>query len=186
MNPQELSTYLTYLLRSEPEVIASFFMGVFFAGMLTLTVRRWASPGRDSDIELTKKDAEIARKDTEVARKDVQIARVEAMLANQRETMLELERLVTSLRHQNATFVAALPIEHKLLVQLAAAEACRVGLEAENRQLVEDKHSLEDVAANLRTDQAQAVDELAHWAKWSRRFDEENARLVANGALSEG
>ena len=34
MNPQELSAYITSLLRSGPEIIASFMMGIFFTGML--------------------------------------------------------------------------------------------------------------------------------------------------------
>src|SRR5947209_1547814 len=103
MNPQELSAYITSLLRSGPEVIASFLMGAFFTGVLAFAARRWVFPGRDSDNELARKDAEIARKDTEIARKDAEIARVELKLASLDGKRLENVDLVAIDWEENAT-----------------------------------------------------------------------------------
>jgi hypothetical protein len=46
MNPQELSTYFTNLLRSGPEIIAAFIMGGFVTGTLLFALRHWVVLGR--------------------------------------------------------------------------------------------------------------------------------------------
>jgi septal ring factor EnvC (AmiA/AmiB activator) len=186
MNPQELSAYITSLFRSEPEVIASFFMGVCLTGMLVFALRRWVFPGRDSMRKLARKDAEIARKAAEIARRDAQIARVEAKLASLEEKLLEKVELFTSLPQENKTFAASSASAPLLPVAQASAQARCAQLEAENRQLVQIKQSLEQTIENLRTELAQVSGELAHSSKWLKVFDEENARLSESGSLAEG
>ncbi len=64
--------------------------------------------------------------------------------------------------------------------------ACFALLEAENRQLAQDKPSLEKTVETLRTELVQVSGELAHKAKWLKVFDEENARLTESGSLAKG
>jgi chromosome segregation ATPase len=186
MNPQEWSAYITNLLRSEPEVIASFFMGVILTGVVVFALRRWVFSSRDADSELARKDAEIARKETEIARKDAQIARDEAKLASLEETLLKKDELVKSLRQENTALVASTKNGPSLPAEYAAAQARYAELECENRHLVQVKQSLEQTIEKLRTELAQVSDELAHSAKWLKVIDEENARLTENGSLAEG
>ena len=171
MELKELSAYLTSLLRSEAEVVASFFMGVFLTLVLAFWLRRWISSGSDVGVDLARKDAEIARKDAELARKDVQNAGLEAKLAILERRLLDEENLVANLRRQDAT---------------SGDSARYAQLKAENQELRKINQSIEAEAANLRTKLAQAVDEANHWAKWSKVFDEENARLMETGSLREG
>jgi hypothetical protein len=65
------------------------------------------------------------------------------------------------------------------------APALLARLEAENRELVQAKQSLDKTVESLRTQLAQVQGELAHAAKWLKVFDEENARLTERRSLSE-
>ena len=170
MELKELAAYLTSLLRSDPEVIVSFFMGVLLTVLVGFWLRRWSSSGHDAGVELARKDSEIARKDAELARKDVQIAGIEAGLAILDRRLLEEENLVADLRRR---------------VPTAADSANRAHLEAENRELRQVNRAIEAEAEDLRTRLSHALDEVNHWAKWSKLFDEENARLAENGSLRE-
>jgi len=185
MNPQELSAYFTNLLQSGPEVIVSFLMGVFFTGMLVFALRRWIVPARDSADELARKDADIARKDAEVARKEAQIARAEARLAIMEGTLVEKDALVRTLRQENATLAASSASNPSLPPDYATAPARNAQLEAENRQLVQVKQSLEKTIDNQRTELAQVSGELAHAAKWLKAYEEELARLAESGLLTK-
>jgi len=186
MNPQDLSAYITSLLRSGPEIIASFIMGVFFMGLLVLTLRRWVFPGRVTASDHTSKDADFARKDAEVAKKDAQIARIKAKLAMLDGTLLEKDALVRSLQEENATLAAASANNPPQPADYAAASTRCAELEAENRQLVQDKLSLEETLVLLRTQLTQVSGELAHLAKWVKVLEEENARLSESRSLVEG
>lgn len=177
MNPQDLSAYITTLLRSGPEIIASFLMGAFLTGMLVLAVRRWVFPGREHQNELARKDAEIARKAEEVARRDAQIARVEAKL-------VVLEAKLSKKRAPMSAAPSASDLSLNLVSSPSAVPFAQ--LEAENRRLVQDKQSLEKIVENLQMELAQVKGELAHLRKWEKVFDEENARLTESGSLAKG
>jgi septal ring factor EnvC (AmiA/AmiB activator) len=186
VNPQELSSYLTGLFRSEPEVVAAFFMGVLLTGMLALALRRWVFPRPESKKKLAKKDAEIARREAEIARKDAQIAKVEAKLASLEGRLLEKVDLFTDFPQALTTSATSVVSDSPPPADPAAALARCAQLEAENRQLVQVKQSLEQTVERLRTELAQVTSELAHTAKWLRIFDEENARLSEDGPVSKG
>jgi len=171
MDLKELSAYLTSLLRSEAEVIASFIMGVLVTILLAFWLRRWMSSGSDAGVDLARKDAEIARKDAELARKDVQNAGLEAKLVILEKRLFEQELLVTSLRRQDEPSIDKTSYDR---------------LKTENQELRQSKQSIEADLADSRTKLSQALDEVNHWAKWSKVFDEENARLAEIGSLKEG
>lgn len=181
MNPQDLSAYITSLLRSEPEVIASFFMGVLITGVVVFGLVRRGVLGRDSDGELSRKDAEIARKDTEVARKDAQIARLEARLEASGGVHQEKDGVVGRPRADNAVSTEGDP---SLPAMLAAAHARCADLEAECRHAARVNRSLDQTVEELRAELARVSGELAHAAKWLRVFEEENARLAEEGPLT--
>lgn len=182
MDLKDLSVYLTGLLRSEPEVIAAFFMGVLVAGMLGIWLRRRLFSSYDAGIELARRDADIARRDTDLARKDVHVAAVEAKLAIVESRLSEEEKLVATLRRQG--LVALHSGEHSPTERFAAMEATCAELNAENLRLRQDKQSAEADAADLRAKLARARDEVVHWAKWAR-VHEENAQLSETGSLKE-
>ncbi len=186
MNLQELSEYISNLFRSEPAVIASFFMGVFLTCMLVFSLRRWVFQGRESKKKLAKKDAEIARKDAEIARRDAQVAGVEAKLASLERKLIEKVELSSSVPHENQTLLAS-PVSAPFLPSIShtAALARCSQLEADNRKLVQIKLSLEETIETLRIKLAQVSDELKHTSKWLKAFDEENARLSEIGSLAK-
>ena len=169
MNPQELSAYITSLLRSGPEVIASFFMGVCLTSMLVFALRRWVFSSRHSEKKLVRKDMEIAKKDVEIAKRDAQITRVEAKLASLEGKLLE-----------KVGHFTPFPPEKKPTLDFASVQERCAQLEEENRQLVQIKQSLEQSIENLRTELIQVSCELAHSAKWLKVFDAANARLTEN------
>jgi chromosome segregation ATPase len=183
MDLKDLSVYLTGLLRSEPEVITAFFMGILLSGMLGFWLRHRLLPSYDAGVELARRDADIARRDTDLARKDAHIAAVEAKLAIVESRLSEEERLVVTLRRQGLVLLH--PDEHSRIERFAALEADCAELSAENLRLRQDRQSAEAVAADLRAKLAQARDEVDHWAKWARVY-EENAQLLETGSLKEG
>ncbi len=67
----------------------------------------------------------------------------------------------------------------------AAALARCAELEAATNRLHQDKHSLEQTVAHLRTELTHVSGELAHSAKWLDVLGEENARLYESGSLAE-
>ena len=182
MDLKDLSAYLTGLLRSEPEVITAFFMGILLTGMLAFWLRHRLFSSYDAGLEFARRDAEIARRDTDLARKDAHIAVVEARLAIVESRLSEEEKLVESLRRQG---LGLLPSgEHSPTGLFAAMEADRADLSADNLRLRQDKQAAEAAVADLRSKLAQARDEVAHWAKWAR-VHEENAQLAEIGSLKE-
>lgn len=165
--------------------MAAFLMGALLTAMLAFSLRRWL-PGRDIGVELVRKDAEIARKDTELSRKDAQIAGLEAKLAILDGRLLEEERHVTGLRRQNAALVDDSASSTISAERYAAIEARCAKLSAENHQLQQDRQSIEADAADLRTRLKHALTEAAHWARWLKVYDEENARLTEMGSPPKG
>lgn len=164
MDPQGLFAYLTGLLRSEPEVIASFLMGGLFAGMLILGARRWASPSGAVEVDLARREADLARR-------DARLARLEALLAGRGESPEDFQEPSARPRRRPASVVGP---------EIRPPSGARLAqLEAENRRLAGDVQA-------LREELARSAGELAHWAKWSRRLDDENARLVESQAGAEG
>jgi hypothetical protein len=164
MDLKDLSAYLTVLLRSGPEVVAAFFMGILLTGMLGFWLRHRLFSSYDAGIK-------VARRDAEIDRKDAHIAVVEAKLAVAESRLSEETKLIATLRGQG--FVSY------------ATEATCADLRAENLCLRQDKQSAEADAADLRAKLAQARDEVDHWAKWAI-VHEENAQLAAIGSLKEG
>ncbi len=182
MDLKDLSAYLTSLLRSEPEVVTAFFMGILLTGMLGFWLRHRLFSSYDAGIGLARRDAEIARRDTDLARKDAHIAVVEAKLAIVESRLSEEQKLVATLRGQ--VVVLPRPGEHSPTGRFAAMEADCAELIAENQRLRRDKQSASADAADLRAKLAQARDEVAHWAKWAR-VHEEHAQHSETGSLKE-
>ena len=185
MNPQELSAYLTGLLRGEAEAITSFIMGVLLTGMLVFALRRWVFPRGEPAGELARKDAELARKDTEIARKDVQIAKIEAKLVSLEETVSKQNKPSNALLPDIATFLVPLMSSSSNGADNAGAQSQAAQLEAENQQLKQANQALELTVEQLRKELAQVSGELAHSAKWLNRLNEENARLTESGSLAD-
>ena len=72
------------------------------------------------------------------------------------------------------------------IARLDLASIADVGTRQAIRALLSLVEELVAENQALRTELAQAVDELAHWVKWTKVLDEENARLAENGSLSKG
>ena len=164
MDLKELSAYLIGLLRSDPEVVAAFLMGVLITSMAVFWLRLRLFSGHDAVTELARKDAEIARRDTELVRKDAQIAVLEAKLA-----ILEAR-------------IADIP---PFPERFAAMEARLAELNTENQCLRRDKQAAEADAEDLRTKLAQALAEARHWAKWYKNIEDENTRLAESRSFQE-
>ncbi|MBY0522488.1 MAG: hypothetical protein K2R98_03785 [Gemmataceae bacterium] len=185
MSPHELSAYITNLLRSEAEVIASFLIGVLLTGTLAFSLRRWLTPGRVSEGELARKDAEIARKDAEIAKRDTQIAKVEGKLASLEGKLLERVGLLGI--PQENTIHETPPVGAPLVpADYVAAKARCVQLESENARLVQVAQSLEQTVEHLRKELTQVSEELTHLAKWLKVTEAENVRLAESGSLTKG
>lgn len=183
MDLRDLSAYLTGILRSEPEVIAAFFMGILLTGMLGFWLRHRLFSTYDAGIEFARRDAEIARRDTDLARKDAHIAVVEAKLAIVESRLSEEEKLDATRHRQGQVFLPS--GELSLTKRFAAVEAHCAELDAENVRLRQVKQSAEADAADLRAKLVQARDEVVHWAKWAR-VHEENAQLSETGSPKDG
>ena len=182
MDLRDLSMYLTGLLRSGPEVVAAFFMGILLTGVLGFWLRHRLFSSYDAGIEFARRDAEIARRDTDLARRVADLAVLEAKLAIVEARLSEEEKLVVTFRRQG--LVSPHSGEASLTERFAAAEANCEQLRAENIQLRRDKQSAEAVVVNLRAELAQARDEVVHWSKWAR-VHEENAQLLETGSVKE-
>lgn len=133
---------------------------------------------------MARKEAEIARKDSEVARKDAQVARYKARVAQLERTIATKDEIIDSLQIENAAIVATSESNPSLPADFATAQQKCAQLEAEKRDLSQDKQSLEKTIETLRSELAQVKEELAHAAKWLKRYNDESFLLTESSPIT--
>jgi hypothetical protein len=185
MNPQELSTYITSLLRSGPEIITAFIMGGFVTGTLLFALRHWVRSGRGlwhpsgaaPRLENTPPELPSMRLGEEIERRDAEILRLTAQLASLEWRPHDKVELVPIHGLESAT------PELYSVTDASLRQRCDL-LAGENKRLLQSKQTLEQTIERLQTELANARIELAHWAKWSKLHEEKNAQLTESEPMN--
>ncbi len=146
MNPQDLSAYITSLLRSGPEIIASFMMGIFFTGMLSFRSVAGCFLVVIPENELARKERKNRKKPRDrqdgfadrQSRSETGVPGREAVGEGRSFQNPPLESMTLDIKVSGATSRHPLTSRKP---RLAVAE-----LEAENKVLVQDKQFLEQAS----------------------------------------
>jgi chromosome segregation ATPase len=177
VNPSEWHQFLTGILREGPGTVAAAVIA-FFAGVV---VCRWWLHGdfKKKVVELKLRIEHLSENYHEALRKqalalqELGIAR-EQLNASQKEARQHADEAA-----RLTQVVAGL----RKAIRDDEASVTRTRLEAENKELAQGKQTLEKTVEKLQTELAQVRGELAHSAKWLKRFDEEIARLTQDESV---